>query len=216
MKLLTLGCSFTRGSELQTPEVSAWPSLLAKKLGGDVDNLAEFNGSNDMMFRKAMERDQDYDLIIVTWTESHRMEIWLNDKIISQKRRHPIGPFSVNHNSVGDALEWVKPFFANHYDEQYFLRKWLCQVVALQDHFKISNQRYLFLTAFGNEEPLQRYQGVLKSKIDKKYWVGWPDQSIMSWTAGTPYGPYGHPLERGHEIVADRIYEYIRHLGWVS
>lgn len=216
MKLLTLGCSLTRGSELEKPDFSAWPFMLAQKLGWEIDNLAEFNGSNDMMFRKAMERDQHYDLVIVAWSEAHRMEVWLNDKIISSRRRHGVGPFSVNHNSIGDALDWVKSFFANHYDEQYFIRKWLCQAVSLQDHFKLHNQRYLFLTSFGNEEPLKRYQGILKSKIDTQYWLGWPDQSMMTWTAGTPYGPYGHPLERGHTIVADRIYEHIRNLGWIS
>jgi hypothetical protein len=216
MKLLTLGCSFTRGSELQDADRTSWPALLANKLGWSLDNRAEFNGSNDMMFRKAMERDQDYDLIIVAWSEAHRMEVWLNDQIISARRKHPVGPFSVNHNSAGDTLGWVKPFFANHYDEQYFLRKWLCQVVSLQDHFKSCNQRYLFLTAFGNQGALDRYQGVLKSRIDTAYWPGWSDESIMSWTAGMPYGPYGHPLEQGHGIVADRIYEYIRHLGWIS
>jgi hypothetical protein len=38
----------------------------------------------------------------------------------------------------------------------------------------------------------------------------------MEWTYGTPRGPRGHFLEQGHEIVADKIYEYIRHLGWIS
>lgn len=216
MKVLALGCSFTRGSELQDAENTAWPSLLAKMLPAHVVNQAEYNGSNDMMFRKAMERDQDYDLVVVAWSEAHRMEVWLNDKIISARRRHPVGPFSVNHNSAGQTLEWVRPFFANHYDEQYFLRRWLCQAVSLQDHFKLHGQRYLFLTAFGNEDSLTKHQGVLKSKIDTDRWIGWPGESIMSWTAGMPYGPYGHPLEQGHAVVADKIYEHIRNLGWVS
>jgi hypothetical protein len=39
---------------------------------------------------------------------------------------------------------------------------------------------------------------------------------MMEWTYETPQGPGGHFLEQGHVIVADKINEYIRHLGWVS
>lgn len=216
MKILALGCSFTKGSELAEPSLSAWPSLLGNMLAADVVNQAEYNGSNDMMFRKAMERDDAYDLIVVGWSEAHRMEVWLNDRIISARRRHPIGPFSVNHNSAGDSLDWVKSFFANHYNEEYFLRRWLCQAIALQDHFQANDQKYLFFTAFGNEATLGKYDLPLKSKIDTRYYLGWPDQSMMSWTADTPYGEYGHPLESGHQVTANKIYEHIRHLGWVS
>jgi hypothetical protein len=215
MKILSLGCSFTRGSELEDPDQTSWPGLLSKKLNAEIDNLAEYNGSNDMMFRKALERSKDYDLIIIGWTEAHRMEVWLNDKIISARRKHPIGPFSVNHNSAGNTLEWVKPFFTNHYNEEYFLRRWLCQVVSLQDHFKLNNQRYLFFTAFSNDAVLSKYDLPLKDKIDTRYYLGWPGQSMMSWTSDTPYGPYGHPLELGHKKTAEKIYEYIRHLGWL-
>lgn len=216
MKILALGCSFTRGSELQNSEQTAWPSVLAHRLGGTVDNLAEFNGSNDMMFRKAMERTENYDVIIVGWSEAHRMEVWLNNTVISSRRKHPIGPFSVNHNSSGNSLEWVKPFFAEHYHEEYFLRRWLCQVVALQDHFKLHDQRYLFFTAFGNDAAVIKYDLLLKNKIDTRYYLGWPNQSMMSWTSDTPYGQYGHPLELGHQKTAEKLYEHIRHLGWIS
>jgi hypothetical protein len=38
---------------------------------------------------------------------------------------------------------------------------------------------------------------------------------MMEWTYGSPQGPMGHFLEEGHAIVADKIYEHIRHLGWL-
>lgn len=215
MKILALGCSFTKGSELADPDTTAWPSVLARRIGASVDNLSEYNGSNDMMFRKAMELDAQYDLIIVGWSEAHRMEIWLNDPVVSARRKHPIGPFSVNHNSAGNTLEWVKPFYAHHHNVGYLLRRWLCQAAALQDHFKFRGQRFVFFTAFGNEEALIASQDVVKSKIDPRFYLGWPGESMMSWTAGLPYGEYGHPLEQGHKITAERIYEHIRNLGWL-
>jgi hypothetical protein len=38
----------------------------------------------------------------------------------------------------------------------------------------------------------------------------------MEWTFGSDQGPKGHFLEQGHEIVANKIYEHIRHLSWIS
>jgi hypothetical protein len=38
---------------------------------------------------------------------------------------------------------------------------------------------------------------------------------MMDWTYNTPKGPGGHFLEEGHAIVADKIYEHIRSLGWI-
>ena len=56
----------------------------------------------------------------------------------------------------------------------------------------------------------------LIENIDKTYYIGWPDKTMMQWTYGTPIGVRGHFLEEGHAIVADKIYEHIRNLGWVS
>jgi hypothetical protein len=39
---------------------------------------------------------------------------------------------------------------------------------------------------------------------------------MMEWTYRTPQGPGGHFLEQGHAIVADKIYEHIRNLSWIS
>jgi hypothetical protein len=75
------------------------------------------------------------------------------------------------------------------------------------------------LDTFGNHQANERTAVTnqdLLDQIDPTYYVGWPNQSMMEWTYGTPRGPRGHFLEQGHEIVADKIYEYIRHLGWIS
>jgi hypothetical protein len=53
-------------------------------------------------------------------------------------------------------------------------------------------------------------------RVDDRYYIGWLKDNMTDWTYGTPKGPNGHFLAAGHTIVADKIYEYIRHLGWVS
>lgn len=216
MKILALGDSFTKGSELQDPSNSSWPIALGKLTNAVVDNHAEYGGSNDMMFRKAVEltAQQSYDLVIVAWTESHRMEVYLNEPIYMERRQYTPGPLSVNHH--WGELTWTKEYYTNHSNEEYFLRKWLCQVVALQGYFENCNQRYIFLNAFGNQHALPKYDLVLKEQVNTERFVGWPDSGIVEWVYGTPHGKYGHPLEQGHQIVAEKIYEHIRNFGWVS
>jgi hypothetical protein len=63
---------------------------------------------------------------------------------------------------------------------------------------------------------LKQLTSQLANKIDSKYYLGWPDESMMEWTYGCAKGPGGHFLEIGHQRVAEKINEHIRHLGWVS
>ena len=71
------------------------------------------------------------------------------------------------------------------------------------------------LDAFGNTKA-RDLNTTLTKKIRFTNYLGWPDQSMMEWTYGVAKGPNGHFLEDGHIIVANKIYEHIRHLNWVS
>lgn len=216
MKLLVLGDSFTKGSELLDPETSCWPTLLSNKCNSDLVNSAEYGGSNDMMFRKAVEMTSEdtYDIVLIAWSEAHRMEIYLNEPRKMERRFYDVGPLSINHNWGN--LSWTKEYYTNHYNEKFFLQRWLAQVVALQGLFKSREQKYLFMNAFGNQQILKKYNIVTKSQIDNTYFMGWPDEGFVEWTYGLPIGKYGHPLEEAHETIANKIYEYIRNLNWIS
>jgi hypothetical protein len=37
---------------------------------------------------------------------------------------------------------------------------------------------------------------------------------MMEWTYGAEIGPRKHFLERGHEIVADKVYNHMKELEW--
>lgn len=214
MKILTLGDSFTKGSELQDPASSAWPHVLAQLGNYEVTNQAEYGGSNDMMFRKAVELTavDHFDLVIVAWTEAHRMEIYLNEPRDMERRSYPEGPLSINHNWGN--LKWTKEYYTEHYNEEYFLRKWLVQAVSLQNHFKQNKQPYLFLNAFGNQQSLPKYDLATKQLIDSEYFLGWPNEGIVEWVYGLPKGPYGHPLEQAHELIAEKIYTHLGQIKW--
>ena len=216
MKILTLGDSFTKGSELADPVSSAWPSVLANIGEHHVTNEAEYGGSNDMMFRKAIELTavDHYDLIVIAWTEAHRMEVYLNEPRDMEYRSYTVGPLSINHNWGN--LKWTKEYYAEHYNEEYFLRKWLTQVIALQGYFKSRDQKYIFLNAFGNQQALPKYNLTTKQSVDSKYFLGWPNEGIVEWVYGLPKGKYGHPLEQAHILIAEKINESIRNFSWVS
>jgi len=71
----------------------------------------------------------------------------------------------------------------------------------------------------GNEHYHNRYHykdPKLVSLVNTDYFLGWPNTGMMEWTYGAEQGPGGHFLEAGHKIVANQIYEHIRHLGWIS
>jgi hypothetical protein len=56
----------------------------------------------------------------------------------------------------------------------------------------------------------------LINAIDQSMFIDDMFTSVGEWTYGTPNGPNGHPLEQGHEIIADKIYEHIRNKCWIS
>jgi len=50
----------------------------------------------------------------------------------------------------------------------------------------------------------------LVDAIDQSMFVDNMFTCVGEWTYGTPQGKNGHPLEQGHEIIAEKIYEHIR------
>ena len=93
----------------------------------------------------------------------------------------------------------------------------------LQSYLKQINKRYIMLDSFNrcydknsSKDKLKELAKHLLDKVDQTNYLGWPNETMMEWTYRTPQGSRGHFLEDGHKIVSDKIYEHIRHLGWVS
>jgi lysophospholipase L1-like esterase len=43
----------------------------------------------------------------------------------------------------------------------------------------------------------------------------WVIGSMVEWMGDCPKGPGGHPLELGHQRIAEKINEHIKRLGWI-
>jgi len=211
MKLLTVGDSFTYGSELANPNWHSWPVLLSRKNNWQIVNQGKGGGSNDRIIRIVFEEMQNnYDLIIVGWTSYDRFEVNNND----------ISIYTAENRPLLDEWKWTKDYYKYGYDAYYHFTKYLRQIILLQNHFRQHNQRYIFCNAIETPELYIKQAWAtptyLLDQIDPTYFIGWPNEHMGVWQGDCPKGPGGHPLELGHQRIAETINEHIRHLGWVS
>ena len=211
--ILTVGDSFTYGAELADREQDAWPFVLGRELNLDVENLAVPAGSNDRTFRVAVNKtaSNNYKLVICGWTEVSRIDTTAHGEELQ---------ITSASTWLHDKFPWVKDYYANHYSEQLAQETWLTKVIALQDFFKQRNQKYIFvnMNGYSNWETYFNELGLthLVEQIDKSNYIEWPNNGFTAFVNGAPLGPNGHPLELGHQRIADKIYEHIRNIGWVS
>ena len=214
-RVLTVGCSFTYGEELSSPKNDAWPAVLAQKNKWSVVNMGQCGGSNDRSIRVVFDEiAKAYDLIIVAWTVPDRFEVAYNNTTLD---------INVNTGIKRD-LKWVNEYYANHYDRFYSYSKWLRQIILLQSYLQQQNQRYLFCSTFGPWSDLrvdayEEYSIKLHNliqQVDSDYYIDWPQWGMTDWMGDCAKGTGGHPLEAGHNQIAIRINEHIRHLGWLS
>ena len=201
--IFTIGDSFTYGEELLDRENQAWPYLLAKKLDTTVINLGKCGGSADRCFRIVVNNisKNKYKLVIVAWPFPHRIEAWNN---ISNK------PICTNPNDDFN-LSWVNDWYKFSYDKDFMFERWFCQILALQSFLKQIGQDYLFLNVAGLQGEYDSYKNPLEhiwDNIDKTNYVGWPREGLIEFQGDCLKGPGGHPLELGHQRIADKIYDF--------
>ena len=213
MRLLTVGDSFTYGEELADLN-SAWPCLLAEKLGYEVTNLAKPGTGNTRMVRTCVEHVNDYDMVVIAWSHFARIE-WSDSE-----GTYDLWPgcSTLPHEHLAPWRKWLIDHINWNHNDQYLYRQYLINNILLQNYLKTHNKKYLMLDAFGNHQSAERKSLVHKdliSQIELKYFLGWPDQSMMEWTNGTPQGPRKHFLEQGHAKVAEEIYNYMEQLSWL-
>ena len=218
MKLLAIGDSFTYGDELADHNL-AWPYLLGKHLGYEVTNLGKPGKSNTYIVRQSIEHAHEYDLIVIAWSHFARIE-FADDHGLYEL--WPGNRGNLFNNKLGyrkDLLEYIN----RHHSDQYLYSQYLINIILLQSYLKQINKKYIMLDSFNEsynkdlpKDKLRKLAKHLIDKVDQINYLGWPNETMQEWTYGTSQGPYGHFLEQGHEIVANKIYEYIRHLGWVS
>jgi len=172
-KLFTIGDSFTYGDELKYPNESAWPTLLGKMLGYDVDNWAVSGASNDYIVRQTvnyLERKKP-DLVIIGWTTEDRLEI-------SGKTAN------AHHN----------PHIFQHWNDDWAGSKMQTQITMMDKYILRDIPHYHCCTWVDDFyfDSIDNYLG-----------------RFVDWSYGAPKGKKGHPLEQGHKLISDKIYEQL-------
>ena len=208
MKVLALGCSFTAGAELEDYNL-AWPKLLAPELS--VTNMAQFASSNTKMVRRAVENIDNFDAFIIAWSHYARTEF------ADEQGTYDVWPArqTPEFKQSSHRYELIK-YLTVYNDDNYYYRQYLIDIILLQNLFKQHNKKYIMLNSFGNDIEKAKRNQDLVNQIETEFYLGWPNITMMEWTYSAPQGANGHFLKQGHAIVAEKVNEHIRYLGWIS
>lgn len=210
-KLLTAGDSFTYGDEL-SDRYQAWPYRLADLLDYEVHNIGQSGCSNFSILRRTLEElaTDHYDLVVVGWTSPGRIE-WkddIGDAYNIWPGYPPDTKFFEDHPWRVDYLN----FISQHHNSAYLYQQYLIQVIALQSYCKSKNIEYRMM----NIRQKDYYRNVgrdlneqLSAQIDTNKFIGWEEFGMAELTKDLPRGPGNHPLEKGHERIANEIYARI-------
>jgi lysophospholipase L1-like esterase len=218
--ILAVGDSFTYGEELEDRNL-AWPSLLASRLQALVTNLGEPASSNDKILRKTIEvlinpMNITPDLVIIAWADPGRSE-WADDGGF-----YDVWPGYGGKLFIRDSAFWREDllrYINKYHNSAWFHRKFLQQVILLQNFLQNKNIKYVMLNTSQNEYYKRAFfdgKTWYTDQIDQTYFLGFEKEGMTEWNYKLPQGPNGHFLEEGHQQVAEKIYEHIRNLGWIS
>ena len=219
MKLVCIGDSFTAGDELNDRTVS-WPYLLGNLLSADTINMGRSGAGNERIIKRTIDTtfDGTTDIIVVAWSNPQRAEIADEDGVFTYWPSR-----NVKFVSKPDRANLIKAVAVAECENVHTWshRRWLRDIILLQAFFKQHNQKYIMIQSHESQYMnikwlLETDKHVDLSKhIDTEMFLGWPVDGIVEWAGDAPRGPNGHPLELGHQRIADKIYEHIRNLGWL-
>lgn len=185
--ILVNGDSFTAGEE----STIAWPSLIPNTI-----NVATPGASNDHIMSSTVfyiQTSPKPDYVIIAWTSPDRIDI-------SGKHLTP-----TSQAKYGDTL--VNEVFKD-WNSNWARVKFLMQVDLLHGFLESKSIPHLFVSTFD----IQTW--ALGPMED--YYLGWPNEGIVEWMGDCPKGPGGHPLELGHQRIADKIIEHMERLNWLN
>jgi lysophospholipase L1-like esterase len=207
-----IGDSFTFGDELQSQD-DAWPKRLSDILNKQVINQGKPATGNTRIVKRSIDAVIDNtEMIIIGWSGVERQEfadeIGIYDLWAGRN-------FRAFYNNTTHRIDIIK--YMTAYDTpEYYYANWLRQVILIQSLCKLNQVPCIMFIACGANESHQQYHKKfqhLVDKIDHSMFADTMFNSVAEWCYGLPYGPNGHPLEQGHQRIADKIYEHIGNIS---
>ena len=209
--ILVLGDSFTYGEELASPEESAWPVLLDM----EAKNYGHPGASNDLMMRLLMNHTRygHYSHVIIAWTTPNRIELPSTQSPEADVgKSKPKKCKNIGANSYRKYGKIVDDIFSD-WDETWAYTKSETQMWMADAWLTQQKMPHLFVSTFDIQRIVNKYRW---SGRPDCYYGFYPAEGLVEWMGDCPKGPGGHPLELGHQRIAKKINEHIRHLGWIS
>lgn len=213
--IYAIGDSFTYGDELPSQNL-AWPALLANRLNKQIINKGRGATGNHRMVKRCIDAVLNKaELVVIGWSDCNRLEFADDQGIFDIWAGRNYGAFQLSDPTFRIGL--IKYFTA--YDlPKYNYANWLRQIILVQNLCSANQIPCVMFNACGSWESHRQYSTEfthLIKGIDQNLFVDGMSNSVAQWTYDTPHGPKGHPLEQGHQIIADKIYEHIRNKCWL-
>lgn len=230
--LYVCGDSFTYGSELIDPISSVqdhfdpvhekyrlahyWPRLVADQLGLELFDGSAPGASNDRILRVSM-----YDisqlvmegrrpLVVVAWSQLQRFELPEGPR--GEHWRSFVGPKEPSIPRV--AIDIWKAWNSDRSD----VVKWLQQIISLDVFLKANAVDYFSTTVFNQSYRLYEqycfsgdnffkpYLTQIRQHVNlSRHALNFAMDTVLGHYDDVDYGPGGHPLARGHELLAEQI-----------
>jgi len=205
-----IGDSFTYGDELASQDL-AWPNLLENMLSKQVLNLGRPATGNHRIVKRTIDAVIDQsELVIIGWSDCNRQEfaddvgiydIWAGRNYRAFQLQDPTHRVNL--------IKYITAYDSS----EYYYANWLRQIILVQSLCKLHNIPCVMFIACGANNNHTQYHAkfqTLINAIDQSMFVDDMFTSVGEWVYGTPHGSNGHPLEKGHEIIAKKIYGHIQ------
>ena len=240
--LVAFGCSHTNGSKLDGKNTASeynvrngFPGILAKRHGYELINISKPGGSNQYIFRAALDfvnnhiDDQDEYLFLINWSGANRIEL-----------RYPEKNNLHNYVHFGDCVDYksvpftvgIKPSVYTYkpivhlikyihflFDNDTMFDKWATYAYSLQCILKKNNIRYLMSNTC-EELASTEYNSAIIDKLDTLHYphIGSTKNSMVTWLLdqGIEKTSCWHFREDGHAMWAYRLAAYLKELGYVE
>ena len=213
--IYAIGDSFTYGDELDSQE-QAWPTVLSKLVNKPVINKGRSATGNTRMVKRAVDAViDDAEMIVVGWSDCNRQEFADEIGVYDIWAGRNYRAFQKDNTHRIDLIKYLTAYDT----PEYYYADWLRKVILIQSLCQVKNIPLVMFIACGSNNSHQEYHtkfATLVNQIDQTQFVDGMFNSVAEWCYGTPYGPNGHPLETGHKIIANKIYEHIRNISRIS
>jgi len=206
--IYAIGDSYTYGEELTDLDL-AWPAVLGRMLNRPVTNLGRPGSGNHRIVKRTLDTvlNGQAELIVIAWSDPARQEF------SDEYGTYDIWPgckWTAGDLSHRNALS---KYITAYDSEEYYYVNWLRQVILVQTLCRAHGIPVVMSVVYRNYHAKYQaqYQHLIKH-IDTANFVGWPYDTLSSWTYHLPAGPGKHPLEAGHKLIAEKYYEIAKHI----